>query len=450
MAKHRRVKKDKKVDEDQRHLTKQKDSESSFDQSLARGTGPSSLTETPFYPRMEEHAAMLSSLPSAAQRNNFIMQLHQTYGNRYVQRLMESTDVQTKLTISEPGDIYEQEADRVADEVTGAVNSLVQSQEEEEELLQGKTLVQQQPEEEEELQMAPDLQRQEEEEEVQVAPVLQRQEEEEELQMQSAVGELETISREEDEIQADSHDSDGVKSATQQISSRESLGQKKPPEVKPDEKISLVAATAPVSRDLTAKDMVNASGLTRIRLSDVTIKGTVNEDNGEYKISVTKASMKIHWGIESPPSYQVPDARDKGNITQANYQTVIDTLKNYETRQYAGGWHHPDATEVHEKNHVDWYKAQIIATWPPIETVIEDHVLGDVPAKKSKWEGFKSIFGASKVQKDMKEYLEQKKSDWFNAFGVAPEPPAYAAGQAVLDGIITNIETYATQKGWMA
>jgi len=447
MAKHRRVKKDKKVDEDQRHLTKQKDSKPSFDQSLARDTDPSSLTETPFFPRMEKHAAMLSGLPFAAQRNNFIMQLHQTYGNRYVQRLMESTDAQTKLTISEPGDIYEQEPDRVADEVTEAVNSPVQRQEEEEELLQGKSLVQQQPEEEEELQMMPDLQTQEEEEEVQVAPFLQRQEEE--LQMQSSVG-VEAVSREEDEIQTETHDSDGVKSATQQISSRESLGQKKPPEVKPDEKISLVAATAPVSRDLTAKDMANASGLTKISLSDVTIKGTVNEDNGEYKISVTKASMKIHWGIESPPSYQVPDPRDKGNITQANYQTVIDELKDYATREYAGAWHHPDATIAHEKNHVQWYKDQIIATWPPIETVIEDYVLGEVPAKKSKWEGFKSIFGASKVQKAMKEYLEERKDDWFNAFGVAPEPPAYAAGQAVLDGIITNIETYATEKGWQA
>ena len=131
MAEHGRVKKDKKGDEDQRHRNRQAESESSSDQSLAWDTGQSSLTETPFYPRMEEHAAMLSSIPFAAQRNNFITQLHQTYGNRYVQRLMESIDIQAKLTVSDPGDIYEQEADKVADVVTRAVNSPAQRQPEE-------------------------------------------------------------------------------------------------------------------------------------------------------------------------------------------------------------------------------------------------------------------------------------------------------------------------------
>jgi len=171
MAEHEGVKKDKKGDEDQRHRTKQQDSKPLFDQSLAWDTGPSSLTETPFSPRMEKHAAMLSSIPFAVQRNNFIMRLHQTYGNRYVQRLMESIDVQARLTVSEPGDIYEQEADRVADAVTRAVSSPVQRQEEEEEeLLQGKTLVQRQDEEEELLQGKSLIQRQEEEEELQTQP----------------------------------------------------------------------------------------------------------------------------------------------------------------------------------------------------------------------------------------------------------------------------------------
>jgi len=197
---------------DRRHRKRQQDSEPSFDQSLAWDTGPFSLRETPFYPRMEEHAAMLSSIPSAVQRKNFIMRLHQTYGNRYVQRLMESTDVQAKLTISNPGDIYEQEADRVADAVTRAVNYPVQRQEEEEELLQGKPLikrqeeeeellqgkslvVQQQPEEEEEVQMTPDFQRQEEEEELlQGKPLIKRQEEEKELQAHPDESQLAEVS----------------------------------------------------------------------------------------------------------------------------------------------------------------------------------------------------------------------------------------------------------------
>jgi hypothetical protein len=204
MAEHERAAGGKHEEADRRHRTKQQDSKPLFDQSLAWDADPSSLTETPFFPRMEEHAAMLSNIPFAVQRNNFIMRLHQTYGNRYVQRLMESIDVQAKLTVSEPGDIYEQEADRVADEVTRALSSPVQRQEEEEEvqvapvlqrqdeeeeLLQGKPLVQRQEEEEEEVQMAPVLQHQE-KEEIQAKPVLQLQnipEEEELLQGKSII-----------------------------------------------------------------------------------------------------------------------------------------------------------------------------------------------------------------------------------------------------------------------
>jgi hypothetical protein len=180
MAEYKKVKKIEKGDTDQKHRIRQKGSQTSFNQSPARDTGLSSLAETPFYPKMEEHAATLLRISSATQRNNFIMQLHQTYGNSYVQRLMESINVQAKLTVSKPGDIYEQEADRFADAVTRAINSPAQRQEDEEELLQGKPFVQRQEEEEEEIQMTPVLQRQEEEEEevLQGKPVVQRQEEE--------------------------------------------------------------------------------------------------------------------------------------------------------------------------------------------------------------------------------------------------------------------------------
>ncbi|UCE08196.1 MAG: hypothetical protein JSW07_09300, partial [bacterium] len=67
------------------------------------------LTETPFSPRMKDHAAELSEIQFAAQRDDFILRLHQTYGSRYVQRLRESINVNTKLTVSDPNDIHEQE-----------------------------------------------------------------------------------------------------------------------------------------------------------------------------------------------------------------------------------------------------------------------------------------------------------------------------------------------------
>ena len=153
MAEHERVKKDKKGNKDQKHRNKQNEPESSFDQPHARDKDISSITETPFVPQMKKHAQLLMTASSDEHRIKLIQQLHQTYGNRYVQRLVESMNVQAKLPISQPGDVYEQEADKVADAVARTVNSTVQRQEqEEEELLQGKLLIQPQ-EEEEELQM---------------------------------------------------------------------------------------------------------------------------------------------------------------------------------------------------------------------------------------------------------------------------------------------------------
>ena len=49
--------------------------------------------------------------------------LHRYLGNSYVQAMTSKTQrmgLQTKLAVNEPGDIYEQEADRVADQVMAA------------------------------------------------------------------------------------------------------------------------------------------------------------------------------------------------------------------------------------------------------------------------------------------------------------------------------------------
>jgi hypothetical protein len=98
-----------------------------------------------------------------AQRAPVLLALQQTHGNRYVQRVVAG--IQAKLVVGQPGDIYEQEADRVADVVMRMPEPQVQRQPEEEEkkkkekrLLQAKPLaeqitplVQRQPIEEEEV-----------------------------------------------------------------------------------------------------------------------------------------------------------------------------------------------------------------------------------------------------------------------------------------------------------
>lgn len=49
------------------------------------------------------------------ERNSALMELQKTHGNQYVQQV--ATGIQAKLKISQPEDIYEQEADRVAEQV---------------------------------------------------------------------------------------------------------------------------------------------------------------------------------------------------------------------------------------------------------------------------------------------------------------------------------------------
>jgi hypothetical protein len=94
MAERERKSQDREADVGQKRRKRQQESQPSFDKYPERDTGPFSLIETPFIPRMAEHAEVLSKIPLATQRHNFIMQLNNTYGYRYVQRLLDSIVVQ--------------------------------------------------------------------------------------------------------------------------------------------------------------------------------------------------------------------------------------------------------------------------------------------------------------------------------------------------------------------
>ncbi len=123
-----------------------------------------------------------------------ILQLQQKLGNQAVNRL-----IQTKLQVGEPGDIYEQEADRVAASVMHTPVPPVQRQTEEDEEVKTKPitpLVQRQAEEEEEEEKsAPMLQLQNEEEDEKVQMLqLQNEEEEEEVQAKAVPGQTPEVS----------------------------------------------------------------------------------------------------------------------------------------------------------------------------------------------------------------------------------------------------------------
>ena len=118
-----------------------------------------------------------------------ILFLQRTIGNQAVQRLIKSGALQAKLMIGQPGDKYEQEADRVAEAVMRMPEPGVQRQvEEEEKKKEEEKLIQTKPLSE---QITPLVQKQVEEEEeeeliqtkplaAQVTPLVQRQIEEEE------------------------------------------------------------------------------------------------------------------------------------------------------------------------------------------------------------------------------------------------------------------------------
>jgi hypothetical protein len=81
------------------------------------------------------HPGLLAKLESEVQRADLALHLQTTHGNAFVQRLLESQTVQAKLTVSQPDDPYEIEADNMAEAVTrfSADAALRQANPEEEE-----------------------------------------------------------------------------------------------------------------------------------------------------------------------------------------------------------------------------------------------------------------------------------------------------------------------------
>jgi hypothetical protein len=96
MAKYLREPQKKKVNIDQKHLIKQRDTYPILDRYQMINPDSPSMTGTTFNPGIEEHSALLSRMPLTAQRQGLIMQLQQSLGNQYVQRLLESVQTRAK------------------------------------------------------------------------------------------------------------------------------------------------------------------------------------------------------------------------------------------------------------------------------------------------------------------------------------------------------------------
>ncbi|MCP4134812.1 MAG: DUF4157 domain-containing protein, partial [bacterium] len=69
---------------------------------------------------------------------DFLMKMHKTVGNQEVQRMIQNRVVQAKMTVGSPNDVYEKEADAVADKIVNMTDAQVQSKQSDESLVQAK------------------------------------------------------------------------------------------------------------------------------------------------------------------------------------------------------------------------------------------------------------------------------------------------------------------------
>jgi hypothetical protein len=169
---------------------------------MDRDTSSHLIDDPLFNPPIQRHTDLLLNA-SAEHKIVIARQLQQTYGNKYVQRLAKSMNVQSRLTVGAADDPYEREADRIAGQVMSNQHiAQRQTPREEVEELQAKPLascitplVQRQvPEEDEEIQAQRQAEEEEEPIQMKISQVQSQAEEEEDLQMQPIGNQIPTAS----------------------------------------------------------------------------------------------------------------------------------------------------------------------------------------------------------------------------------------------------------------
>lgn len=126
------------------------DPESSHNELVSLNETDNMNIDTPYYPRTEEHTALLEKARTGEQANRLLLHLQRSYGNAYVQRLVRNSNNQTILTDISSSEKREIEDGRIDEKFARTIDF---------------TQVQRQDiPEEEELQMMRDLRRQEDEE----------------------------------------------------------------------------------------------------------------------------------------------------------------------------------------------------------------------------------------------------------------------------------------------
>ena len=169
---------------------------------------------------------------------------------------------------------------------------------------------------------------------------------------------------------------------------------------------------------------------------------------GEGEDALWKATIKklICMGeVNIGPWPQTPNPTMGGNVISNNWQEIIADLQDYDSPGSVGAgpvWHSAKATEAHEMYHwnQDWLQTCIMAYWPACEAAIESYQDKDFDALKAK------------VNQRFNLFVTQVKNKWSNEIDAKDKPGkgggAYAAGQMVLNQIITQIQDFADQQEW--
>jgi hypothetical protein len=123
MVEHSRVNQRKQSDNEEVRRLKQPESQNILGKSESPSQGIPSLTVTPFRPRPVDHIALLKSTPSVEGRANLMQNLQKTYGNQYVQRVIESDQEADKLQGIKTRDMVSEHSRELPDELEGQLSS---------------------------------------------------------------------------------------------------------------------------------------------------------------------------------------------------------------------------------------------------------------------------------------------------------------------------------------
>ena len=162
---------------------------------------------------------------------------------------------------------------------------------------------------------------------------------------------------------------------------------------------------------------------------------------GVWRMGLTSitggATITVHTGGSRDPTTSPP-------TTEAEAQQAVTVMKGYYARGSRGAWHTEGASKTHEEHHYREWKCSAEHYWAiagPAITALTTPVAGAANAA--------AAVAAMKPSADstIASFKTAARNYWFTLADNASSRP-YAAGQAVLNGAVTNVQALAATKSW--